>query len=120
MTMRSQSYAPRSGDEKLIRGGVSIDQVKSAGASAQGGTRILLTGSLPTPCHELRLEMPHQPSAGGVLHMKAWSVTDPDVLCAQVLQPFSVEVPLPAGLVDGDRAASAIAINDSHYELKIP
>ncbi|MDM7952694.1 MAG: hypothetical protein QUV07_05705 [Cyanobium sp. CZS 25K] len=115
MDISSQSYAPRSGDDALFRGGVRIDQVKYAGASEQGGTRLLLIGSLPTPCHELRMEIAGKTVADGLLQLQVWSVVDPAVMCAQVLQPFSVEVPVP---VEQGKSVIAIAINGTHFELE--
>lgn len=105
----SNPYSRKPGDEKLAHGAVTIDKVTSA--TAQEAREIVLTiaGSLPTPCHELRLRIPAAPPADGVIRIEAWSVTDPDRLCAQVLHPFSVQVPVQAG------AASKIVINGTPY-----
>jgi hypothetical protein len=105
----SHPYSPKPGDEKLARGTVTIDKVTSANAPAAGAIVLTIVGSLPTPCHELRLLVaPGQP-AGGVIRIEAWSVTDPDRMCAQVLHPFSVQVPVQAA------ADSKVAINGTPY-----
>jgi hypothetical protein len=84
----SHKYAPQSGDAKLTRGPVTIDKV-----STEQGV-LTVTGWLPTPCHELRMQIPQTASEDGVMRIEAWSVTDPDRMCAQALQPFTAEVPM--------------------------
>jgi hypothetical protein len=49
-------------------------------------------------------------SPDGLIRIEAWSVTDPDRLCAQVLQPFSVQVPVRAP------AGAKIDINGKTYD----
>jgi hypothetical protein len=106
--MVSNPYSPRSGDEKLARGGVMIDKVARAAGAAPEETVLTIAGSLPTPCHELRLRIPQAPSPDGVIRIEAWSLADPDRVCAQVLTAFSVQVRTPA-------AEGKIAINGALF-----
>ena len=84
----SHPYSPKSGDDRLTRGPVTIEKLTADAAV------LTITGTLPTPCHELRLSVPDAPAADGSVRIEAWSVTDPARMCAQVMQPFSVQVPV--------------------------
>ncbi len=58
-----------------------------------------LKGNLPTPCHKLHVDV-GEPDAQNQIHIDAYSLVDPALACAQVLQPFDVTVPIgsfPAG-----------------------
>ena len=50
-----------------------------------------LTGNLPTPCHRAVWEVEDD---GTTIAVRLASVTEPDVVCAQVLEPFEVSIPL--------------------------
>jgi hypothetical protein len=89
----SNAYDPKPGDDKLQRGTVTID--KAERSERTGKTLLAISGSLPTPCYELRLRVPPTPGSDGVVRIEAWSVTDPDRMCAQVLHPFAVEFAIP-------------------------
>ncbi len=54
---------------------------------------LVVRGSLPTPCHEIDSEV-HADDEG--VDVLIWSVADPDQVCAQVLEPFEVSIPLGA------------------------
>ncbi len=90
-------YSPKPTDAKWTRGGVDIQRTTIAGSASNAASMLTITGNLPTPCHELRLRIPDRPDAQGVLRIEAWSVSDPDRMCAQVLQPFSVQVQVRRG-----------------------
>lgn len=53
--------------------------------------QLLVTGSLPTPCHEARWDV--QESAAGI-SVRLWSESDPGAICADVLEPIEVSIPL--------------------------
>ena len=92
----SHPYSPKPGDELLTRGPVTIEKVTTASPRPSEAAVLTITGTLPTPCHELRLSVPDAPAADGSIRIEAWSMADPDRMCAQVLQPFSVQVPVRA------------------------
>jgi hypothetical protein len=50
-----------------------------------------VTGNLPTPCHEAVWKVEDD---GTTLAVRLASITEPDVLCAQVLEPFDISIPL--------------------------
>jgi hypothetical protein len=92
----SNPYAPKPDDAKRTRGTIQIDTATLANSSVKSTFTLTITGSLPTPCHELRLQIHDNPDAQGVFQVDAWSVFDPAQMCAQMLQPFSVQVEIPA------------------------
>jgi hypothetical protein len=55
-----------------------------------------ITGDLPTPCHEFQYQYEIQ-IFGEVnrVDLTAFSVSDPAVLCTQVLEPFEARIPIP-------------------------
>lgn len=53
--------------------------------------RLLVRGSLPTPCHELQWSLE---DAGGAIDVTLWSVVALGQNCAQVLEPFEVSIAL--------------------------
>jgi inhibitor of cysteine peptidase len=50
-----------------------------------------VTGNLPTPCHQTAWELEDD---GNTIAVRLASITEPDVLCAQVLEPFDISIPL--------------------------
>jgi hypothetical protein len=60
---------------------------------------LVLQGNLPTPCHQLQVEV-SEPNAENRIDVNAYSLVDADVMCLQVLQAFEETVTigvLPAG-----------------------
>jgi hypothetical protein len=58
-----------------------------------------ISGSLPTPCHQLRVDV-SPPDANKKIMVDVYSVTNPEAMCIQVLEPFDTNVALgsfPAG-----------------------
>ncbi|MGE5249251.1 MAG: hypothetical protein ACM3QS_03465 [Bacteroidota bacterium] len=105
-------YLPQPGDNALKRGPVFLDTTDLLTLeSFPLQFSLSLKGSLPTPCHKLRVQV-GSPEAGGILPVEVYSLADPAALCTQVLQPFEVTMPLgsfPAGhyrlLVNGEQTA---------------
>ena len=92
-------FAPQPGDEKLQRGSIYLDSTHLlVMESYPPQYRLALAGSLPTPCHQLRIQL-HEPDTAGKIEVDVYSLTDPDRMCMQVLQPFDAAIPLqyPAG-----------------------
>lgn len=108
----SPDYSPQAGDVKLTRGAVylnSVDLLTMESFPLQFS--LALKGDLPTPCNKLRVRIA-QPDERRVIAAAVYSVVDPAMACAQVLEPFEVNIPLgsfPAGhytvLVNGEKAA---------------
>ena len=83
-----QILQPQDGDNNLTRGEVFL---KSTQLLTQETTplqyKLVVTGSLPTPCHQLRGEVA-APNAAGKIVISIYSLSAPDQVCTQVLQPF--------------------------------
>jgi hypothetical protein len=63
--------------------------------------KLMLAGSLPTPCHRLRVVVP-EPDDEGKIMIEVFSLVDPDQMCAQVLTPFEQYLDLDlTNLLDG-------------------
>jgi hypothetical protein len=56
-------------------------------------TRLELSGSLPDPCHELRVVV-SPPDDKNNIKVKVYSVTDPTMICITVIKPFTATIPL--------------------------
>ncbi len=54
---------------------------------------LLIKGTLPTPCHRLRVEV-SKPDIQNIIAVEAYSLVDPDQNCIQVLEPFDENIPL--------------------------
>jgi hypothetical protein len=87
-------YAPLPGDARL-----QIDTVYLNSSELQTVSTfppeymLVLQGSLPTPCHALRVKISPSEETN-TLTINVYSVTDSNTVCTQVLQPFSAEVPI--------------------------
>ena len=85
-------FAPAPEDEKLQRGNVFIDATEVLLLESYPvRVKLQLTGNLPTPCHQLRVII-SEPDEQNRIQVEVYSVTDPDVMCIQVLEPFDVQV----------------------------
>lgn len=96
----SNPYRPRVGDSELQRSAAYVNSAQvSALESEPPRVELLLAGSLPTPCHELRVDV-HAPYEQGRIDADVYSLVDPDKICTQVLADFKASIPLngyPAG-----------------------
>jgi len=79
---------PSPDDSKMKQGKVFIDQI-----TLQKGT-LLIKGSLPTPCHKLRIELNDPMYANFTVSLSIYSLRDDSLICIQSLAPFQVNIPL--------------------------
>jgi len=87
-------YLPQPSDETLSRENVYIESADLLIMESYPAQIVLnLGGSLPTPCNQLRLIIA-APDANNNIAIEAYSVIDPGIACAQVLQPFEAGIPL--------------------------
>jgi len=89
-------YAPALGDETLDRGNAFVEMDNSALVQMETDplqVKIHLKGSLPNPCHQLRVN-PAQPDGQKHVQVDVYSVTKPGEMCTEVLQAFDVQIPL--------------------------
>lgn len=91
----SQSdYLPSPTDGSLVRGEVHLDSVDLLTLeSFPLQFTLVLNGNLPTPCHELRIAV-SPPDAENKILVDVYSVTNPDEICTQMLEPFEVNFQL--------------------------
>jgi hypothetical protein len=89
-------YQPQPGDKQLTHGEVFIDMDSSqvyTSVTQPGQASVFLKGDLPTPCNQLRVAI-SEPADNNVINLEVYSVVDPNVRCTDVLQLFSVTIPL--------------------------
>jgi hypothetical protein len=89
-----QPYAPQPGDTALTRGVVYLDSEEiMVMESYPVQIMLVLEGSLPTPCNQLRVSA-NPPDEQNRIQVEVYSVIDPAKICAQVLEPFDANVGL--------------------------
>jgi inhibitor of cysteine peptidase len=60
-----------------------------------------ITGDLPTPCNRFRADVA-APNSENQIHVRAYTVVNPDMMCTQALEPFDENVAIPMdGAADG-------------------
>ena len=112
--LTSADFSVLPSDRALDTGPVFIETtmiVKKASYPTQ--VELVIIGDLPTPCHQLRV-ITQEPDADGHIQIQAYSVSDPERMCVQVLKPFQATVPL-GDFTEGNLTYS---INDE-FEGKI-
>ncbi|MEW6094608.1 MAG: hypothetical protein AB1531_11665 [Chloroflexota bacterium] len=103
-------YAPRPGDDALMRGEVYLDLAEIlVMESYPVQISLHLAGNLPNPCHELRLVV-GEPNSENQIEIEAYSLADPMTICVAMLEPFDINLNLgsfPSGhyivLVNGEQ-----------------
>jgi hypothetical protein len=87
-------YLPKPEDSALTRGTIFLDSTDLLTMeSFPLQFSLNLKGSLPTPCHQLRISA-NKPDPQNQIHLDVYSLADPNVACAQVLEPFEVNYAL--------------------------
>ncbi len=93
-------YAPSPSDLTLTRGEAYVDETNLLALESYPLQFMLnLKGSLPTPCHQLRVAVSAPDSENKIL-VDVYSVWSLDSICVQVLETFEVNIPfgsLPTG-----------------------
>ncbi len=88
------SFLPKPEDGNLTRGVAFIDFKEVLTLESFPLQFMLhLTGSLPTPCNQLRVAV-SPPDADKKILIDVYSVSDPDKICIQVIEPFDASIPL--------------------------
>jgi hypothetical protein len=87
-------WGPAPGDENLARGEAFVDQTDILVLESFPLQFVLsLSGSLPTPCHQLRVEV-SDPDDQDRIQVDVYSLVDPGQVCIQVLEPFEANINL--------------------------
>ena len=79
----------------MKRGSAAIDSQNVAYDAAQKQPVLALSGSLPTPCHQLQTEV-SKPDAQNRIQVSVYTLVNPNTICTQVIKPFEKAVPLGA------------------------
>lgn len=87
-------YSPAPGDEKLQRGNVFLNEKNIVSTkSMPPQISLQVSGSLPTPCHKLRIQVA-APNAQNEIRVNVYSVVDSSAMCIQMIAQFDASVPL--------------------------
>lgn len=87
-------FAPQSGDTDLTRGNVYINEASLIiRESFPPQISLILTGDLPTPCNQLRVQI-GAPDPENKVMVDVYSVVDPNRVCVEVLKPFDESIDL--------------------------
>ena len=85
-------FSPKPGDSSLTKEKVFITFAQVLAAESDPPQIFLaLTGTMPTPCHELRVVI-FPPNDKNEVQVEAYTVVDPNVMCAQVIAEFSENI----------------------------
>lgn len=93
-TLQAQPVPGKGSPTSTTRGNVFPDGYDVIGWDAKTGEMALnVTGMLPTPCHQIRFDV-SQPDDANRIEINLYSTADPNKICAQVLSPFMIDIPL--------------------------
>lgn len=87
-------FAPQADDAQLQRGNFYVEEASLIiRESFPPQIALQLKGNLPTPCNQLRVDV-KEPDAENQIRVDAYSVSDPDRACVQVLAPVDEQIEL--------------------------
>lgn len=93
-TSMPNQYAPQPGDSLLSRSEVYLDSTQiNVMESYPLQFSLQMVGSLPNPCHQLRVKT-SPPDAQNRIQVEVYGLVDPGVMCTEVLQAFDITIPL--------------------------
>ncbi len=93
-TSEPPPYAPSPSDSQLVRGNANItDTELLLMESYPVQVMLVLRGTLPTPCHQLRVDARPADEQGRV-QVEVYTVVDPAMACIQMIKEFEANVPL--------------------------
>ena len=91
---QSGDYAPKPQDSSFIQDPVYLDSTDLLTMeSFPLQFSLILQGSLPSPCHQLRIAS-NGPDSENKIHLDVYSVIDSTITCEQVLEPFNANYPM--------------------------
>ena len=93
-TLQPSNAIPVPADSSRMRGNVELNSTELLTMESYPlQFMLVLKGSLPTPCHELRVAV-SPPDSQNKIVVDVYSVTDPNAICVQVVEPFEENFPL--------------------------
>ncbi len=108
LTVGAQPAASPAGQPAWV---TSVELVQRDGAPV-----LIVSGDLPDPCHEIGAITPRV-EADAITVDVLVNPPAPDILCAQVITPYTVEVPLDEPLAPGQYA---VTVNDYATDITVP
>lgn len=88
-------------EERMTRGVVMLDSTEvQILESDPVQVRLHMIGSMPTPCHHLRANL-NMPEGQKRIEIELYSLSDPNEMCVQVIQPFESNLDL-GSFLDGE------------------
>jgi len=111
-TIMPNLYFPKEIDSKLSRSIVYLDSIQiNVMESYPLQFSLQMLGSLPTPCHQLRVNIT-PPDKDKRILIDVYSIVNPENMCVEMLEDFDVTIPLgsfPSGhysiWVDGSQVS---------------
>ena len=89
-----EPVSPSPADSNKVRAPVYLDSVQlMILESYPVQIQLQLAGSLPTPCHKLRVSV-EPPDSENRVYIDVYSVIESDVICIQVIEPISKTISL--------------------------
>jgi hypothetical protein len=95
-TIPTSGYEPQPGDEALKRDDVTLNMTTTqviVEASSPAKAYVTLTGTMPDPCHSLRVVVTPA-DANKMISLEAYSMVDPNTACITKIEPFTAYIPL--------------------------
>ena len=90
----TQPYQPQPGDDAMTRGQAFLDSADLLILESYPvQIMLIIKGSLPTPCHQLRVAI-DPPDEKNQIQVDLYSVIEPNQICVQVEEPFERNVGL--------------------------
>ena len=87
-------YSPQPEDGDLVKGKVYLKSTEIKLVNNDPSQReVVLTGTLPTPCHNLRAIV-GSPEFNNRISIELYSLVSPTAICTQELKAFFVNLPL--------------------------
>jgi hypothetical protein len=89
-------YEPQPGDEDLKRDDVTLDLASSqlmVTATEPAQANVTLSGTLPDPCHFLRVVVT-PPDNSDTINIEVYSLVDPNTACITKVESFTASIPL--------------------------
>ena len=81
-------------DDKMVRGDVTVSSSELLIMESYPlQIDLAVEGTLPTPCHQLRASV-RGPDHENIIKVELYSLVDPNLICAQVIQAFEEKIPL--------------------------
>jgi len=114
----AEAYPAAEGDENLAAGNFNFEKAGLVGSTTKPGyTDVVVTGNLPTPCHQLRVKVTPPDNTNKIV-VTVYTVAEKDKICTQQTMPFQGTVATLGGYPAGKYT---VVVNDQpsgEFEIK--